>query len=420
MPVLRFAHPLFAAAAAAAIPPADARALHGRLADLADGDEDRGRHAALAAAGADARTAERIEAAAMAARRRGAPSVAAELAEAAADRTPPDQARRGRSSPHPARRAGSARSGPWIGRGPSSTQTIAGMPAGDARAEAGELAAQMAGWVEGSAALLRRATAALDDARDPDIRARLLLRIAGQEDVIGGTEALRRIDEAIALLRASDAASRDPDLLACALLQSAGARYHLGLADDDAMVEEATALLADEPRPGRDGVDRPEGGRAHQLAWIWQVDHDRFDEALPGLLAELDRTIRTGHDRPRAIAEADASQLYAWMGDLDAAEAHARAAMEAAELADHPQARSAGLSAVALVALQRGRLDEADAAARAGLATFADGFLGDRHRAILGSSAPRPRGPRRPPMTSSARSWTSSWRATDARPWSCG
>jgi DNA-binding CsgD family transcriptional regulator len=385
-PVVRFAHPLFAAAAIAALPVGDARSIHGRLADLVADDEDRGRHAARAASGPDRRTAERVEAAALAARRRGAPSVAAELAEAAAALTPP-----GDGADATRRRILAAR---WLGEvgaiGRARTildEAMAEMPAGDARAEAGELAAQMAGWVEGSEALLRRADAALEDARDPKIRARLLLRIAGQQDVIGTTEALRRIDEAIALLRASDAATSDPDLLACALLQSASARYHLGTADDAAMVEEAIGLLADEPRPGRDGADRPEGGRAHQLAWVWHVDHDRFDLALPGLLAELERTIRTGHDRPRAIAEADAAQLHAWMGDLDAAERHARAAMEAAELADHPQSRSAGLSALAAVAVSRGRLDDAEAAARAGLATFGDGFLADRHRAILGSVA---------------------------------
>ena len=385
--VWRFAHPLYAAAAAVAIPVAERRAIHARLADLADGAEDRGRHASLAADGPDAETAARIEAAAVAARRRGAPSVAAELAEAAAARTPADDV-----DTAARRRVLAAR---WLGEAGSVDRArtvldaaISTMPAGDARAEALELAAQMAGWVEGSAALLALATAALDDARDPDLRARLLLRIGGQGDVIGSTAALERIDEAIRLLRAGGAAERDPDLLACALLQSATARYQLGVADDEAMVAEARGLLADEPRAGPDGIDRPEGLRAHELAWVWAVDHDRFAETLPMLEAELARTTRLGHDRPRAIAEAEAVQVLVWMGDLDGAADHALAATEAAELAEHPQALSAALSAVGMVALAQGELDIAEATARDGLAAFDDdGFLRDRHRVTLGGAA---------------------------------
>jgi DNA-binding CsgD family transcriptional regulator len=385
--IRRFAHPLFAAAAATGIAPAERRAIHARLADLVEGDEDRGRHAALAFEGPDAGTAERIESAALAARRRGAPSVAAELAEMAAARTAfEDAGDRARRRVLAARWLGEAGD---VGRARAILdETIAAMPADDARAEAGELAAQMAGWVEGSTALLRAANAALADARDPFIRSRLLLRIGGELDVIGAATALRHIDEAIEVLQASDAARRDPDLLACALLQSASARYQLGLADDEAMVEDARALLADVPRPGPDGTVRAESYRAHELAWEWSADHDRLDEAVPGVLADLERTIRSGHDRPLAINEAEVTQILGWVGELDEAERHARAAVDAAALADHPQAQSAALSAVGIVALLRGRLDEAEAASREGLAIFGEeGFLRDRHRTILGASA---------------------------------
>jgi DNA-binding CsgD family transcriptional regulator len=87
---IRFAHPLLAAGAYERLDELSRRALHRRLADLVD-DEERWRHLALAATGPDAAVADGLERSAVAARRRGASSSAAELCELAERLTPPGQ-----------------------------------------------------------------------------------------------------------------------------------------------------------------------------------------------------------------------------------------------------------------------------------------------------------------------------------------
>jgi DNA-binding CsgD family transcriptional regulator len=385
----RFAHPLYAAAALTAIPADERAAIHGAFADRATTPEERGRHAALATGGRDAHTADVIEAAAIAARHRGATRLAADWAEAAASRTPAEAALTlGR------RRVLAAR---WFGesgdveRARQLLETaIAELPPGDQRAVARELAAQMAGWVDGPSAVIRLATSALDDAIDPEVKARILLRIANEADHIGSLPALAHADAAITLLRAApgDGAERDPDLLACALLQAASIRYQAGLGDDAGAVAEASALLGEEPRRTADGDEHAESLRAHQLRWIWAAEHDQLRAALDGALVELDRSLVRGFDRAVALNESEVAFLALWLGDMTEAMTHAEAAMDAAALAEHPQARSGALSAIAGVALVRGDLERAEGAAREGMAGFPErGFLLDRHRAILGGVA---------------------------------
>ena len=88
---IRFTHPLFSDAVVSSIGPRRRSRLHGRLARLELDPEERARHLALAATMPDEATAAAIEAAALHAARRGAHAVAAELAELAAERTPPSE-----------------------------------------------------------------------------------------------------------------------------------------------------------------------------------------------------------------------------------------------------------------------------------------------------------------------------------------
>ena len=94
---LRFTHPLLGAAVAAGQSPARRRALNSRLADIVSSAEERARHLALATAEPDADVASVLDDAARAARARGAPAAAAELAAQALRLTPAscsDEARR--------------------------------------------------------------------------------------------------------------------------------------------------------------------------------------------------------------------------------------------------------------------------------------------------------------------------------------
>jgi DNA-binding CsgD family transcriptional regulator len=87
---VRFTHPLLASVQYAAVPLAERRALHGRLAEVATDIEERARHLALATSDANDETAAIIADAAQRARRRGAPETAAMLLEEARRLTPRD------------------------------------------------------------------------------------------------------------------------------------------------------------------------------------------------------------------------------------------------------------------------------------------------------------------------------------------
>jgi DNA-binding CsgD family transcriptional regulator len=89
---IRFAHPLFAAGVYWSVPPWERRMAHCRLAPLVHDMEEKARHLALGSAVPNARLAPIVAAAAEHARRRGAPEVAADLAEHACALTPPNNA----------------------------------------------------------------------------------------------------------------------------------------------------------------------------------------------------------------------------------------------------------------------------------------------------------------------------------------
>ena len=85
---IRFAHPLLASAAYAAVDDEARRELHTRLAAEVSDVEERARHLALAAVGPEASVATELEAAAASSRSRGAVEAAADLAEMALHLTP--------------------------------------------------------------------------------------------------------------------------------------------------------------------------------------------------------------------------------------------------------------------------------------------------------------------------------------------
>jgi hypothetical protein len=87
---VRFTHPLLAVAVRSTMGPGRRRRLHAVLAELELDPEERARHLALATTGPDGAVADALEQAAQHAVLRGAPASAAQLAELAAQRTPPE------------------------------------------------------------------------------------------------------------------------------------------------------------------------------------------------------------------------------------------------------------------------------------------------------------------------------------------
>ena len=92
--VVRFAHPLLASAVYADIPPAARAKLQYRAAEIADDEEERARHLALAASAPDMAVATALDDAVARAAARGAQEAAAELARQALRFTAPDDIER--------------------------------------------------------------------------------------------------------------------------------------------------------------------------------------------------------------------------------------------------------------------------------------------------------------------------------------
>jgi DNA-binding CsgD family transcriptional regulator len=381
---VRLIHPLMAAAATDGIGLARRRRLQRRLAYVATSVEDRGRHVALAAAEPSERDASDVAAAATSARQRGAVAAAAAWAEVAADLTPA-------ATPGIAagRRLLAARWHSEIGATEAALilldAVVGGLPAGDDRAQALLLRAQIDGWQNGPRAAAQGAERALADAVEPDLRARLLLRIAVDLADLEPERAQQAVETALTELAQDPAA--DPDLLACALLQRAMLEVDMGRQADAATVARAAALLADAPRAGVNGVVPPESLRAHGLLAEWAAEHDDLETARELTARNLQRDLDQGHDRPAPINLADLTFFDIWLGDQREAEDHARLAAELAnQTGASPQGRMAAASAAAVVAAHRGDHAAARAVIEEGLALSAD--LGDwqamRLRATLG------------------------------------
>jgi DNA-binding CsgD family transcriptional regulator len=88
---VRFTHPLLASAAYGTVDAEGRRELHGRLAEIVDDPEEKARHLARSATGADGTVAAALDKAARLAAARGANTAAAELAEQARELTPEHQ-----------------------------------------------------------------------------------------------------------------------------------------------------------------------------------------------------------------------------------------------------------------------------------------------------------------------------------------
>ena len=381
---IRFRHPLMSSAALASVPATRRRAIHARLAASAASVEDRGRHLALSIEGASMDGALALDAAAASARVRGATAMAAEWAERGAAMTP--------STDRAAWAARVGRAGRWfadageIGRARELLEeSLDAMPPGDGRVAAMLTLAQIEGWNEGGAAVIRRSERGLNEATDPDLRARLRLRIAVEPDTAGVDRAIAETEAAIGELTAAPV-EPDPDLLACALLQRASLRLAAGIAIDREEVESAVALLDEEARRSPDGDERMEGLRAHALVWQWWVDLDELGRAHVHQVSDLRRDLERGFERPIPVEAADLAMTELWLGDWPAADRHADDALTfAAQTGSSAQNRSVALAARAWVDAFKGDLEMAEVSVRAGLELVPDDdWVAARHQTVLG------------------------------------
>ena len=306
--VVRFAHPLLASAAYAAVSSAAKQELHARLASATSDPEVRGRHLALATLEPDADVAELLDEAALRARSRGAPDAAADLARQALRLTPPgDAAAIEERTITVASYLTDA--GQMAAAGAVLADLLAGPIAGTRRARALLLAFFAESDVEKARGL---AEEALDHAGgDLALRARALLSLGSYPARDGDLAQAERI-----VRDARRAADRvgEPALLAAALTCLADVSDLQGR-PDPALLLRATALLGDDA-PLR-GYPSPKTALARQ-----ELSAGNLDNARVLLEAELAAARRLGNEELASVALLALVDVEWRAGDWDLAERH--------------------------------------------------------------------------------------------------
>jgi len=352
---IRFTHPLLSSAVYAAAAPADRRALHGRLAETSAELEERTRHLALAASAPSEEVAGALDAAAMLARRRGAPDAAGELQEEAARLTPvadvtAAQGRRIRAAEHFVH-AGDRRRARTLLEG-----VLADGAASEARAHALRLLGQIRGQEESFA----DAIACFDEALAcaTEARARVAIQIDLAAATFNAGDVWRAYDVGQAALAAAERLA-EPGLLADALCLMVVGAFVTGRGSERANLARALAL-----------EDRTRAGQLEllpsALAGITATWEGRLSEAHALLREVCEWATARGEESGLAFLLCNLSWVAWWRGDFSAAIAWADEARVTAE-----QSGSETMRAVALV--QRGRAHAARGDVAAARADLEDG-----------------------------------------------
>jgi DNA-binding CsgD family transcriptional regulator len=356
---LRFSHPLLGSAASSRSTQSKRRSLHARLAELVPGVEERARHLALAAAGPSREAAAALDDAAQAAHLRGAPAVAAELAEQAVQLTPEsdadDRRRRIIFAADRLEAVGDSRGAVVL-----LEQARDAAPPGPARADVLVRLALPArvskGWHEalalGQAALVE---AEGDDALEARAHLELgeILRFHGRE----GERGLKHAELAVA------AAERAGDpLLRCEALATFGLMHFVaGRGVPRAEMEEALALERSLEGPPTDAATWTV---AHQLVWSGE-DPERGRRHLH----EYREAMRVRGDEVREVEPLWGLSVLEWRaGNWDLAARRARDLLALAAQVGAEGEDPVWDLAPAAISAHRGQVVEARARAERALA----------------------------------------------------
>lgn len=356
--MVRFVHPLVAAAVAVDASDEERRNAHGRLAGSSEIEaEVRARHLALAATGPDETVAAALEEASIHATGRGAPDAAAELAELARTMTPGGR-------PHDVCRrytlAGEARFAAGDSVRALELFAEAGTVAAQGRERGGVLwrAARVRYHHDDVAASRRTLEEALDEAGDD-----IALRAAIERDL--AYTCLAMVD-ARAMLRhagaAVDLAERvgADAVLADALGQVAASEFLLGLGIRSDLMDRARRL-EDWDRPGP-VLLRGTIAVAHVLSWT-----DCVDDARALLEGGERRLVERGDTSALPFLWYHLAELDCWNGEWERGYERASEADRLAIQTGQTVTRSLTCYAAALLAAHLGRVDEARAHAREGV-----------------------------------------------------
>jgi tetratricopeptide (TPR) repeat protein len=355
---IRFTHPLLAAGVYAAAPPADRRGMHRRLAEIATDPEERARHLAQAAIHLDAETTAALDEGAARARSRGAPAAAAELLELAIKLGADTPRRRIRLAQHHFDADDPARARALL------EETLAGLAAGETRAEALHLLAVVRLHDDSyreSAGYLQQA---LGEA-GTDLRLRVRILIQLQFVLVN----LGRIPDALRLASGSVADAEqlgDPCLLAKALAASVMIRFLNGHGLDEPTLRRALDLEdADTPGPV---MLRPALIASLLLAWT-----GRLDQARDRLLSIRQRCLERGEESDLMFTAFHLVIVECWRGNLAGARLITEDTMERAMQLGTGFPLAIALATRANVAAYTGQPSETRRAAREALTIFEQG-----------------------------------------------
>jgi DNA-binding CsgD family transcriptional regulator len=378
---VRFEHPLLASGLVEATDGRTRRALHRRLAEVAEEQEERARHLALAAEGPDEAVAATLAAAARAVAARGAPEAAAELAERARRLTPPDlvqqRGERAAAAGWHAWQAGDARRARELLQ-----EGAAACPNGPSRADVLDKLVRLEVQAGDSRIVPDLSRAALREAGDdPRLRAAL-------HEILAWALLLMREDERAAAHHARLAVELaegvdDPVQLSDALSVLAQSEFMLGGGLPSASMERALALRWD---------DLSERAlRNPRLHWSLLLQcADRLDEARRNLEDAHRHALASGDESALPWIKMRLSQLELHAGNWQSAFALADSGYaDAVQTGQDAQAVTL-LCARALVEAHLGRADDARPAAERGLAQaerFGDGVGARLARWALGHLA---------------------------------
>jgi DNA-binding CsgD family transcriptional regulator len=351
-----FAHPLHAAAVVDAATTAERLRMHRRLADVADGLEERARHLALSVEGRDERAAATVHAAARDALSRGAVTAAAELAELAVElgeRGSPEQPARLLDLAAVLRLAGEPARGHALLAGVSDWSSWP--PALEARGRGQLLLATY--WASGASAAvdLGERMLAAEEALEDEVRATVHTYLAGccEFDL---ERSARHVTVALELLerRRFDP---DPGTLAHALALRVRNGVLLGEGLDHALLGRVAEL---ESRLS------PERFATEAMSPYLAVLHKHVDDletSRTRLRGLLDDAIDAANEVGEMVARMHLVLTELWAGDLPAAEA--QLARVDARVEEHGSRNVFLLSVGALVAAHTGDAAAVRAAAAA-------------------------------------------------------
>ena len=310
---IEFVHPLFASAVYSAAPAARLRDAHRAVADLAHDPEERARHLALAAPGPDTGVVRELRAAARHARMRGSPDSAAELTRLALRLLPANAPARPELQLELAEQLHLASDFPAARALLEELRTA--LQPGDLRARALLTLVEIDYWRSGESAATALAEEALEDARDPVLKARCHAAVALFAGTVDLPKAAASARQALALLESVP--DPDPSLLAAAL--SARVRADLFLGDGFDRETAMRALALEEMSPPATVDTRVVFKLGQWLRYIDDLDgaRTRLEQAEQQAREEGDESSLANILLNRVI-------VATWAGDL----------AEAAELAE--------------------------------------------------------------------------------------